>query len=301
MRLFQIVLAASLSLAVMQPVLAALNVFACEPEWAALADELGGDKVKSFSATTALQDPHRIEARPSLIAKLRRADLLICSGAELEVGWLPMLLRQAGNREVLPGRPGYFEASSFVERLEIPEKVDRTMGDVHAAGNPHVHLDPRRLATIAQALTARLSEIDPDNVDAYRQRGEAFSLRWQQAIEKWEQMAAPLKGTRIVVHHKDWVYLFDWLGTINAGALEPKPGLPATAGHLAALKNELARQPAQMIIHTAYQNDRAAQRLSQMSGITVVALPYTVGGSKKASDLFGLFDDTLNRLLGALQ
>ncbi|MCW8919359.1 MAG: zinc ABC transporter substrate-binding protein [Gammaproteobacteria bacterium] len=288
-------------LAVASPAAARLNLFACEPEWAALAAELGGERVTLYSATTARQDPHHIQARPSLIAQVRRADLVICSGAELEVGWLPLLLRQAGSPKVLPGRPGHFEASAFVERLEIPQQLDRAMGDLHASGNPHVHLDPRRLAQIATALTQRLAALDPNHADHYHQRQHDFGQRWQQALSRWEQRAAPLRGVRAVVHHKDWVYLFDWLGMVEAGTLEPKPGLPTSVGHLAALRRELAREPAQMILHTAYQNGRAAQRLAQMNGSTVVELPYTVGGSERAGDLFALFDETIERLLAARQ
>ena len=281
------------------PAVAKLDVFACEPEWAALADEIGGDRISIYTATNARQDPHRIEARPSLIAKVRRADLLICSGAELEAGWLPMLQRQAGNPKVLPNQPGFFEAASFVERLDIPQKLDRTMGDIHASGNPHVHLDPRRLLQIAHALSKRLIELDPQGTDYYTQRTSEFAQRWQQAIQRWEKRTAPLKGVPVVVHHKDWIYLFDWLGIVNAGTLEPKPGLPTSAGHLSTLKQELQNNPAKMIIHTAYQSNRAARRLSQLTGIPVVELPYTVGGSEQADDLFGLFDDTIDRLLEA--
>ncbi len=292
-------LGTSLLLAAAFPATAQLNVFTCEPEWAALTIELGGDKIETYTATTALQDPHHIQARPSLIAKVRRADLVVCSGAELEIGWLPMLLRQASNAEVLPGKPGHFEASGFVTRLEVSTGVDRAMGDIHASGNPHVHLDPHRLAQIAEALAERMATLDAANADHYHRKHADFALRWQEAIGRWEQEAAPLKGIRTVVHHKDWVYLFDWLGIIEAGALEPKPGLPTSVGHLAALKRELERTPAKMILHTVYQSDRAANRLSQMSGLPVVELPYTVGGSERAVDLFSLFDDTLARLLAA--
>jgi zinc/manganese transport system substrate-binding protein len=298
-KIFIKTMAALLMLAAALPATAQLNVFACEPEWAALMTEVGGERVNTYSATTAHQDPHRIEARPSLIAKVRRADLLVCSGAELEVGWLPMLQRQASNKQVLSDQPGYFEAASVVKRLEIPQELDRAMGDVHASGNPHVHLDPQRLLQIAGALSKRLSELDPQGADYYQKRLADFTSRWQQAISRWEAQAAPLKGARVVVHHKDWVYLFDWLGIDIAGALEPKPGLPTTAGHLASLKRELEQNPARMIVHTAYQSDRAAKRLSQMSGLPVVELPYTVGGAKGADDLFGLFDVTLERLLEA--
>ena len=276
---------------------AALNVFACEPEWAALATELGGDKLQAFSATTAKQDPHRIEPRPSLIAKLRRADLMICTGAELEAGWAPMLLRQAANPRVQPGQPGHFEAAAQVQRLDVPARVDRSAGDVHASGNPHVHTDPRRIATVAARLAERLAQIDVANAAHYRARHADFAQRWTQAIAAWESRAVPLRGARIVAHHKDWVYLFDWLGLIAAGTLEPKPGVPPGAVHLAALKSELARAPARAMVRTPYQDPRPSEWLAQQTGIPRVMLPYTIGGSERATDLFRLFDDTLDRLL----
>jgi zinc/manganese transport system substrate-binding protein len=280
---------------------ASLNVFACEPEWASLVKRLGGDKVTVDSATTARQDPHHIQARPSLIAKLRRADMLICSGAELEVGWLPMLQRKAGNQKVLSGKRGYFEAAMVVERLDIPEVLDRSMGDVHASGNPHVHLDPRRVLTIAMALSERMIELDPQNSDHYRSKQDGFKQTWLAAMERWQQSAEPLKGLRLVVHHQSWSYLFDWLQIINAGALEPKPGLPATASHLTRLKQELEQHPAAAIVHTHYQSPKAARRFSELSGLEVVELPYTVGGGEGVTDLYSLFDETLKRLLRLVQ
>src|SRR4051812_16431169 len=156
------------------PASAAINVFACEPEWAALAQELGGDKVSTVSATTAFQDPHHIEARPSLIARMRSADLVVCSGSELEIGWLPLLLTQSGNGRVRPGSPGYIEASQYVVKLEVPRVVDRSMGDVHPGGNPHVHTDPRNIAKVAVVLAGRLAQLDAANAATYRSRAEAF-------------------------------------------------------------------------------------------------------------------------------
>src|SRR3989440_10689530 len=190
-------------------VFAALNVFACEPEWAALAKELGGDKVSAVSATTARQDPHRVEARPSLIARIRSADLVICSGSELEVGWLPLLFTQSGNDRIQPGSPGFIEASQLVVRLEVPKVVDRSLGDIHPAGNPHVHLDPRNIAKVASVVTARLSEIDHANEAFYKERAESFGKRWQEAIPKWQQRAQPLKGMPVVVYHKDMSYFIN--------------------------------------------------------------------------------------------
>src|SRR5512143_4323327 len=203
---------------------AALNVFACEPEWGALATELGGANVKVYTATTAFQDPHHIEARPSLIAQMRRADLAVCTGAELEVGWLPVLLRQSGNAAIQPGQPGYFEAARQVVLLEKPAMLDRSQGDVHAAGNPHIQTDPRNIARVAQALGARLAEIDPEHAASYRARLADFNTRWNAAMARWQAQSAPLRGTSIVVQHQAFPYLEDWLGLKQVAAMEPKPG-----------------------------------------------------------------------------
>lgn len=278
---------------------AALNVFACEPEWAALATELGGDKVKVTSATTALQDPHHIEARPSLIARTRNADLLICTGLELEVGWLPVLLQQSGNMKVAPGQPGNLEAGQFVPRLDVPTRLDRSEGDVHAAGNPHIQQDPRNIARVAEVLAARLTQIDAGNAAYYQERHKDFAARWNAAMKKWEQQAAPLKGIAIVEHHKNMEYLMHWLGLRQVGTLEPKPGVEPSAAHLSSLREQLQKQPAKMVLRAAYQDGKASQWLSEQAKIPAVALPFTVGGSERAKDLFGLFDDTVQRLLEA--
>ena len=283
------------------PAHAGVNVFACEPEWAALVTELAGDRAAVSTATTARQDPHRIDARPSLIARVRRADLVVCTGAELEAGWLPVLLRQAGNARVQPGRPGYVEAAAVVERLDVPASLDRSLGDVHAAGNPHVHTDPRRIATVARHLAQRLAEIDPAHAARYRERHADFARRWQEAIARWEVRAAPLRGVRVVAHHRDWVYLYDWLGLEPAGYLEARPGIPPSAAHLAGLKAELARRPARMVLRTPYQDPRASAWLAGQAKLRAVELPYTVGGSPDARDLYSLFEATLERLLDALR
>src|SRR5471032_1316786 len=150
------------------PAIAAVNVFVCEPEWGSLAKEIGGERINVYSATTALQDPHRLEASPSLIARVRSADLVVCSGSELEVGWLPLLLTQSGNSKIQPGSAGYLEASQFVLKLEIPKVIDRSLGDIHPGGNPHIHLDPRNIAKVAAVITERLAQIDRPNADAYQ-------------------------------------------------------------------------------------------------------------------------------------
>jgi zinc/manganese transport system substrate-binding protein len=293
--------AASVLLATALPAAAALKVFACEPEWGALVGELAGDKASAYSATTAMQDPHRIEARPSLIARVRSADLLICTGAELEIGWLPLLLTQSGNARIQPGSPGYFEASQYVAKLEVPSVIDRSLGDIHPGGNPHVQTDPRNIARVAEALTERLAQLDPADADTFRARGKAFHERWLAAIGRWEQEAAPLKGMPIVEHHKGFTYLEAWLGLKEVGTLEPMPGIPPTPAHLAQLIDQMQRAPARAIVYSSYDDPRAAEFLSARTKIPAVMLPFTVGGSDKAVDLFGYFDDLVARLLGSVK
>jgi zinc/manganese transport system substrate-binding protein len=283
------------------PASAAVNVFACEPEWASLAQELGGDKVSVVSATTARQDPHHIEARPSLIARMRSADLVVCSGSELEIGWLPLLLTQSGNSRVQPGSPGYLEASRYVLKLEVPTVVDRSMGDVHPGGNPHIQSDPRNIARVARVLGERLAQLDAVNAATYRSRAESFDRRWSEAIARWEKQAVPLKGVPLVQHHKGFTYLIAWLGMREVGNLEPKPGIPPTTSHLVELVEQLKQAPAKLIVYSSYDDPRAAQFLSQRSAIPSVMLPFTVGGSDRAKDLFGYFDDLIARLLAPLQ
>ena len=281
------------------PAHAALNVFACEPEWAALAAELGVKNV--YSATTAAQDPHRIEARPSLIAKMRNADLVICTGLDLEAGWLPVLLQQSANANVQPGQPGYFEAGMQVTRLDVPARFDRAAGDVHAQGNPHIQHDARNISRIATALAARLAQLDPEEGGNYAARGKAFATRWDAATARWQAAAQPLRGQRAVVNHKSLAYLFNWLGIHEVAALEPKPGVDPSAAHLNAVLDRVRREPVKLVVRTNYEDARAAEWLSERAGVPAVTLASTVGGTPAARDLFALFDDNIKRLLGALQ
>jgi zinc/manganese transport system substrate-binding protein len=294
-------LAALSALAAVSPADAALRVLACEPEWAALVQELAGDRASAYSATTARQDPHNIQARPSLIAAARNADLVVCTGAELETGWLPILLRQSGNSKVQPGTPGYFEAADYVKKLEVPARVDRSAGDVHAAGNPHIQTDPRNIALVAAALARRLAEIDRDNASVYQSRHADFSRRWSAAMQGWDAKAAPLRDTKVVVQHRAFPYLEQWLGLVQVAALEPKPGVEPSSAHLGEVLAQLQRQPARMILRAAYNDGRASEWLAERARLPVVVLPVTVGGSDQAKDLFTLFDDTIARLLEALK
>ncbi|MFC5576636.1 metal ABC transporter substrate-binding protein [Lysobacter niabensis] len=280
------------------PAQAKLKVFACEPEWGSLVQELAGDKVDVDVGTSALQDVHVIEAKPSLIAKVRSADLLVCTGAELEVGWLPQLVRQSGNSKVASG-PGSFMAAAQVKTLEKPTALDRAYGDVHPDGNPHVQMDPRRVLVIAKALDARLVQLDPANAATYQQRLADFTKRWLAAMSRWKAQAAPLRGRNVVVHHISWVYLWDWLGIQQIGALEPKPGVPPTSAHLASLIATTKGGNTLAIVRAAYQDSKPSDWLSDRTGVPAVALPFSVGGDAQSKDLFGLFDSTISKLLGA--
>ena len=287
------------TLAVALPAQAAIKVLATTADWGALASELGGDKVNVYTATNALQDVHQVDAKPSLVARARTADLVVATGAELEIGWLPVLLQESGNTRIQPGAPGYFEAVSALRLLEVPTAVDRSMGDVHPLGNPHAQLDPRNIAAVARALTARLAVVDAPNAAYYEARGADFQARWQQATARWTAQAAPLRGVPVVVIHKDQSYLLHWLGMKELASIEPKPGVPPSAGYLADLVTRLADSPPKMILRNAYNDPKAAAWLSERVKAPVVTLPFSVGGTPEAKDLFGLFDDTINRLLAA--
>ena len=280
---------------------AQLQVFACEPEWASLATEVGGELVETHSATTAVQDPHYIQARPSLIAQVRRADLVLCSGAQLEIGWLPALLQKANNPKVMPGSDGYMEASAYVVRLDATGNVDRSKGDIHPQGNPHIQTNPHNIAAVARVLSQRLAKLDAVNSSSYEENLKSFLDRWTTATAAWEERAAPLRGKRSITHHKSWVYLERWLGLEEAANLEAVPGIPPTAKHLSQLKAEFSAGGADVIIRSPYQDRRASDWLSEHIGVRAIVLPLTVGGTDEATDLFALFDDIIDRLLKATE
>ena len=273
-----------------------LQVFACEPEWASLVSELAGEDANVTVATTAFQDPHRLQAKPSLIAAIRKADLVVCTGADLEIGWLPLLLRRAGNADIQAGNPGYFMTADFVRKLEVPKIVDRSQGDVHPQGNPHVHLDPRNVRRIATALAARLAELDPSNAAYFETRLADFQERWADAILIWEQRGLQLAGLRVATHHRSFSYLANWLDLDIVATLESKPGIPPSGAQLAALLEKLSPKPPAGVVRTPYENERPSLWLSDRLDIPELLLPYTIGGNASVSDLFTLFDETLRIL-----
>jgi len=237
-----------------------------------------------------------LQARPSLIAGARSADLLICTGADLEIGWLPLLLRRSGNPGIQPGSPGYFMAADYVRRIEIPASVDRSQGDVHPQGNPHIHLHPRNIERVAEALADRLAQLDSANAEAYRANADDFLRRWNEARDRWEEQAASLAGLRLVSHHRSFSYLADWLDLDIVATLEPKPGIPASGAHLSRLLEQLTPAPPAGIIRAPFENEKPAHWLSDRLSIPVIEMAFTVGGSDEATDLFGLYEQTIATL-----
>lgn len=274
---------------------AGLSVFTCEPEWAALTHELA-PKASVFAATTARQDPHQVQARPSLISKLGKADLAVCSGASLEIGWLPALQMKAANPNVQNNKPGMFFAAQQVETIDKHDHVDPTMGDVHPEGNPHLHLDPYRLQKVAERLSERLSVIDPKHGKEYKTNYEAFASDWEGSIKRWETEAKALKGMQVIAYHTNFNYLFSWLGIKMVGDLEPKPGLPPSSKHLSSLLDMTRNTRVDAIIYASYQDERGARWLGEKANIPVIRLPFSVENSDKSS-LKALYDDQIAMLL----
>tara|TARA_R110000744_G_scaffold71595_7_gene144357 strand:- start:3790 stop:4701 length:912 start_codon:yes stop_codon:yes gene_type:complete len=291
---FKLLLSSALLL-ISQSVYAQMNIFTCEPEYAALAKELAPD-ARIYSATTAMQDPHQVQARPSLIAKMRQADLVICAGADLEVGWLPMLQMKAANAQVRSTDKGLFFAADHVKTLDQMNNVDRSMGDVHSAGNPHVHFSPQHVLDIAKALTSKLIQLDVNQSDSYQQRFTNFAERWQLAMAQWQIKATRLQGMKVIAYHSSFRYLFDFVIIEQVADLEPKPGLPPTSSHLASLLKQAKNDDISAIVVASYQDQRGADWLAEKSNLPVVVLPLSVGGNEQSTDLFSLYDSVLDLL-----
>ncbi|PKG37184.1 zinc ABC transporter substrate-binding protein [Psychromonas sp. Urea-02u-13] len=273
----------------------ALNIFTCQPDWAALV-KVHAPQANIFSATTAYQDPHFIQARPSLIAQMRKADLVICSGAEQEIGWLPELQRQSRNSKVRTGSEGLFYVTDYVAMLDKRDNVDRVLGDVHAQGNPHVQFAISDMLAVSKALTLRLTSQDKKNASQYQKNGVKFQQQWQQSMLEWQQKAAPLKGKKVVGYHGTYRYLFAWLGIEQVADLEPKPGVSPTTAHLNSLANFNAQQ-VYAIVYSTHQSDKAANWLAKRTALPVVALAQSVGGTDQALDIFSLIDSSIDALL----
>jgi len=273
----------------------ALNIFVCEPEWKAFLQS-HAPNATIYSATTGKQDPHYVQARPSLIAKMRQADMAMCSGAELEVGWLPMLQARSNNRAVQNGAISMVYASDFIGMLDTHDHVDRSMGDIHAQGNPHVQFALGQMISLSRSITQRLQKIDPNNAAEYHANSLKFQTQWREKLSQWKRKAAPLRGKHVVGYHQTYRYLYDWLGMHQIADLEPKPGVAPTTSHLQSL-TKLNRNAFDVIVYSSHQDPRAAEWLQEFTAKPMVELPLTVA---KDQSLDEMVDQVIDQLLTVL-
>lgn len=270
---------------------AKLNVVTTTQDGAAIVRAIGGEHVQVRSLTLGTRDPHFAEATPSMIRQAYQADLLVLIGADIEIGWLPPLLETARNGRVLPGAPGYLDLSASVTLLDKPSgPVSRAQGDVHARGNPHYWLDPRNGARMAQAIAARLSEIDPGHAGAFRANLDAFEQEIKRRVPQWQAQLASLKDRPVIAYHKSFVYLAHAFGFRIVAEVEPKPGIPPNAAHLQRLIETIRAQKSDALIMEPYYERRSAEYLAKETGIKVAVLPQSVGAQPNISTYFELFD-----------
>jgi zinc/manganese transport system substrate-binding protein len=280
---------------------AKVNIFACEPEWAALAKELTGDAATITTAAGGQQDPAKVMVSDKLVAAIRKANLVFCSGEGMESSWLPALLAKTPNPSIKTGNSGNLMAADYVIPLDLPTGfiADTGSNDADATenvgGNPHVHLNPHNIMLVAEELQKRLSEIDPDNRALYDKRYSAFFDHWQDAMDRWEQQSAGLFGLTVATEDDSFAYLVDWLGLVNVGRVEADGPHPTDA-QLKTLARKIKKRSVRVILRTPFDSNSATKRLADETGARILVLPYTVGGDKDSGDLFALFDRTLSLL-----
>jgi zinc/manganese transport system substrate-binding protein len=278
-----------------------LNVITSTEDLAALAREVGGDRVKVESIARGYQDPHFVEAKPSFLLKLQKADALIQVGLQLEIGWLPPLITQSRNPRIQPGAPGYLDVSRYAEILEIPTgEITRAMGDVHPLGNPHYWLDPENGRRIAKGITDKLSELQREDAGYFAQRYEDFGRRLTEAEKRWDQMAAPVKGVEAITYHNSWPNFAKRFGIRVVGYVEPKPGIPPTPRHTLEVINLVKQDKVPLILVEPYFDLKTPNAIGAETGASVLELLPSVGGAPEVTNYFQLFDHDLRLLTAAL-
>ena len=278
-----------------------LRIVATTEDLAALAREVGGDRVRVEAIARGYQDPHFVDPKPSFILKLSRADLLIFVGLQLEIGWLPPLITQSRNRRVQVGAPGYMDVSQYNQILDIPTGIiTRAMGDVHPLGNPHYWLDPENGRRSARAIQARLAQLRPEDAAYFQQRFEDFSRRLAEAEKRWDQQMAPYRGTQVVSYHRSWPNFVKRFGLVVVGYVEPKPGIPPTPRHTLKLINQMRRDNIKLILVEPYFDLKTPESIARATGAEVLVLLPSVGGEREVTDYFKLFDYNIGLLTAAL-
>jgi zinc/manganese transport system substrate-binding protein len=284
------------------PAGAAVNVVASTEDLAALAREVGGDKVKVESIARGYQDPHFVEAKPSFILKLAKADLLVVVGRELEIGWLPPLIQQSRNARIQVGADGYLDASLTARILEIPTgQITRAMGDVHPLGNPHYWLDPDNGRRVAKAILDKLTGSDPADASYFAARYADFDKRLAEAEKRWDAMMAPYRGLKVVTYHRSWPNFAERFGLDVIGYVEPRPGIPPSPGHTIDLITEMKRQNVKILFVEPYFDLKTPNSIGRETGAKVLVMPPSVGGVKEITDYFKLFDYDLGLLIAAIK
>jgi len=283
---------------------AKVRVVTSTPDFAAIAKEIGGDKIDVESLAKGYQDPHFVDAKPIYITKLNRADILVYNGLDLEIGWLPILVTGARNSNIATlNSPGNVDASRFLTTvLDLPTgPVDRSMGDVHPRGNPHYMLDPRNGILVAKGITGKLSEVDPENAEYYEENYRNFEKRLELKIAAWTKELAPYKGTKVVSYHKNLNYFTRWAGFEDAGYIEPKPGIPPTPSHVAALIKKMEAEDVKLVLASNYYPQKTPRIISEKTGAVFLSLPTSVGGEDGIDTYFDLFDAIVGQITSALQ
>jgi zinc/manganese transport system substrate-binding protein len=270
------------------PSFAKLNVVATLPWIGSIVNDLGKDRVNLTVLVKPSQDPHQIEAKPSMILAARKADVIMYNGLDLEIGYLPLLIESSRNQKIQPGKPGNFDCSRFVSVIEKPTAVDRSLGDVHPLGNPHYHLSPRNIRNIAEGIARALSELDPDNAAFYQANATSFRARLDEKQKVWSQK--PLRGKKFISYHKFFEYLANEYGFELVGYIEAKPGIPPSANHMESLIDLARRARLAGILTTAYFARTAPDFLSEKTGVKVIVVPHEVGATPAARDWFNLMD-----------
>jgi len=289
-------------LAAAPPTGAAVNVVATTEDLADLTRQVGGDRVKVEAIARGYQDPHFVEAKPSFILKLAKADLLVAVGRELEVGWLPPLVQQSRNSRIQPGADGYLDASLTVRILEIPTgQITRAMGDVHPLGNPHYWLDPGNGRHIAKAIADKLSRMAPADAAYFATRYADFDRRLAEAEKRWDALMAPYKGLKVVTYHRSWPNFVDRFGLDVIGYVEPRPGIPPSPGHTLDLIAEMKRQGVKILIVEPYFDLKTPNSIARETGARVLVLPPSVGGEKDITDFIALFDHDVDLLVRTIR
>ena len=280
---------------------AKLNIVASTPDMGAIAKEIGKDKIEVMSIAKATEDPHFVDAKPSFIVKLNKADMLIEGGLQLEIGWLPNLVVGARNKKILAGENGYLVASAGVSVIEVPATADRAMGDVHTMGNPHFMLDPVNGKIVATHICDRLCQIDASNCAYYKENLKAFVKSLDQKLSEWQKMLEPFHGTKIVTYHKTFSYFANRFNLNVAGTLEPKPGISPSPTHINSLIPMMKNEGVKLILIEPFRERKTPEFAASQTGAKIVVFPIMVGGQKEVEDYLSVFDYTINQIVSALK